>query len=375
MVIPDSGLVQPDRTYLPIDLYAKFITYDECKFFGVNPPENGTNGYYVSGCTNNIWTPVQRDSMTARIISAQEKIEDIAGVKFGRARILNEIVRPDRAGIACVDWKAVLGGATGSPTKVGDGITVADGTAADYVFTFTPTSAVTQSNIDKGDVLIYYPDTTVEIHPTSIIRATNGDLTITVPKCRAVAFALRDTPIRGLDYTVQANFQQEVDVMLQDLSTYTFEATYQYSTCNGCYDGYDIVTAAGSWAIKDATRGIIRVWPTAAPEFTNGSGSCGCRLRPDCVTVSYYAGVPTTEPDREAIFRLANASRNTSPCPGCQHTTRIWERDKEEMKEWAGMRNPFGEFTKGAWTAARQAFNLKKRWSKPQGSLLSNRRR
>lgn len=298
------------KSAVTLEHYSWLVGYDECAIHGVYNPDT-----FVDDACRAIWTQRQRNYIQRYFQEAQEELEnetrrlfsptwvtgnladtgnsrltDIQTCKVSYYTKWNNLIAMGRKSEHEISLNEVIDYSTGDPVLIG------------------PISVDTSIVQNLDFIRIFYPGTTVEINPSKVYLVAT-DLYIEIPRCRLVAYSLRDNPSSGLAYSNDANFQVDIDIK------------YYYTT-----DLNSIV------------------------EF--GDGTAG---------LYYLAGevIPTVQ-QIDMIIRLAHSKMPDEPC-GCEVAQAFWKRDRNipEILTAERLQCPFG-INDGAWIAYKWAQSMKK---------------
>lgn len=285
------------RTIVTLEEYAQLIDYSEEAIFGVFDPSS-----HVEDACREIWTLRQRNFLLRYLEEAQEEIENATRRLFQPTWITGEV--RDTGNIRLTDrqncdyshytkWNNVIE----MGRKTVHNIALEE--AVDHTFDpvqIGPILVDTDIVRDINFIKVYYPDTELEINPSSILITKNefdeDVLYIEIPRQRMVKFDLRDNPPQGLRIDEATNFQDAVDIK------------YLYTT--------DL---------------------NSVQENSDGTTS-----------LHYLAGeiIPTKQ-QVEMIVRLAHVKMPEPPC-GCESALDIWRRDRNipDILTSERLNNPFG---------------------------------
>lgn len=363
-IVAQQSNLSAENSAVALPRYAQILGYSECQFFGVR--QDGNTAYEC----RDIWTKSQRDNVARYLGSAQRMIEDeigyflsrrwvagtLAGTVGGDERLVDQ-TEAWRRWYLLTRWPYVAEVGVRAVTTIEDGATV-DHTADPAVI------AVTTTVTDSSEIVVYHPGTTIEIHPSAITIA-GGTATISIPRCRMVLASLADNDTTGLDYTVDANFEAEVDVVRvwTDGST-NATLVWPHRCSGGCAsNGCSEYTQTACVYVRDARLGVVDVSPASyvgGSWVRSGLGcACGAGL-PEYVRLYYRAGIGAIDQRMEdAIVRLAHSLMPEEPC-GCDVAKRLWHRDRTVPQVLTAERLncPFG-LADGAWVAYQLAQTIK----------------
>lgn len=354
MIVPISSAPKIESSVVTLPMYRDHIKYDSLRFFGFNPP---LDLYRPNGCVDRIWTKDERDLILAKLCEAQEMMEDHTNLKFGKQWVEDEIVGGAYPTVF-VKHRPVYQAGHPRLSVVGSSVTVDDVTADPFVWTIADTT-VTMEQIKAGQIKVKYAGEDIELHPSSV-TVSGGTLTITIPKWRAVAWEQADNPRDGLAYTAEDVWQRDIDVFLEEVDDQVAAVTFYCDSCS-CAQNCDEATATGCAKIKMGMMGKLDIWRTDTLNLC---------CPPYRAKVGYQTGIPVTKRMEAAIIRLAHSLMEAPPCGECRHTHNLWATDRELLKDFQGSMNPFGEYTRGAWTALKVCEQLIKTYHIPAGGVL-----
>jgi len=338
-VVPAYSDLIGQKLAVPLPRYARIIRYSECKFFGVNNPDDDTYQ-----CTN-IWTRWQREMVMNALYEAELLIEQELHYHLYPKWDTRETHTFNGGGRYVLNWARFIQGGIQGIGVIEAGATVSH--VADPAVVVVATTVT-----DEDEIAIYHPGSTVEILASSIVFA-GGNATISIPRCRMVKESLNDTPVAGLDYTDTSNFEATVDVkrVYNDASTHAFLVNPHECTTvclsNGCAEHTQTACILGI----DNRLGIVNVHPA---DYDDGWSQAllDCCGGVDTIRFYYQSGLPTiTRQLEEAVIRLAHTLMADEPC-GCDAIKSLWRRDRDvpELLTRDRLENPFG-VAAGAWYA------------------------
>lgn len=279
------------RTIITLEEYARFIGYSECAIFGVYNPAN-----HVEDACRDIWTLAQRNYLLHYFAEAQEEIENEVKFLFQPTWITGNLADTGNWRLTDIQtckpsyytkWNNLIQMGRKTEHIIGEDVAIThDSDPVEIDITINPTIVQSLHFIN-----IFYPGTNIEINPSDM-TITGTTLHIEIPRCRLVAYALRDNDSSGVLYTDDDNFQDTIDIK------------YYYTT-----DLNSIV------------------------EF--GDGSAG---------LYYLAGeILPTEQQFDMVMRLAHSKMPDEPC-GCEIAQSLWKRDRNipDYLTTERLNNPFG---------------------------------
>lgn len=323
--------------------YAEIIGYTQCAFFGVAHPDN------AQFACRQIWTRDQRVAVEYYLALAQSEIENVLGYAISPKWYTDEqhYIRTNRqnAPVFSAHLKHV--------NLIKMGVTKVESIKEDALVAIGEPCAIsfpTTLLTDVKDLHVYYPNTEVEIRPSSI-EYVNDVLTIKFQKCHLVKFELLNNPDQGLDYSLDSNFQSMVDVrrITTDEGSIGNLIWIPGSTCTEEFAENQVSVNA---YIVNKETGYVQFYPAT---FSDGhwvrNKSC-LTSNPDMVRLSYQAGLQSLSRELEdAVVRLAHSRMPSEPC-GCDITQRLWQRDRTipQIITTERVTCPFG-VSDGAWAA------------------------
>ena len=325
--------------------YCNIVGFWECAFFGVNNEADRD-----AGCRN-IWTCQQRKMVARYLCEAQEEIEN----ELNFALIPSWYVEEEqiyRLPMVTTWGKVISGG-----VRATEDIALTE--AVDLTADPSVVGPVATTVTDIDEIKIYYPGTDFEIIPSAITIA-GGNVTIEIPRCRMVAYDELETPVMGLDYDNDANFQDEVDLIrVYNDESIQSELVDPHNCGSLCASGNcSEYTHTGCIYVRKKHEGIIDALPATYSDGVWTAGSCTQRY--SSVRLNYYAGLdPITKQLQDATVRLAHSKMPQDPC-GCDPVKYLWDRDRNvpEVMSMEQLNCPFGS-SDGAWWAFKQATSVK----------------
>lgn len=357
-ITPTQSTKRNEASAVRLALYAHIIEYDECAFWGVNPPSN-----VDTGCRK-VWTKNQRDTVSYYLAEAQEEIEDLLGyflsprwvvgtldeASFEQERLVDN--QPLQHGHYLARWGMVI------EPGVKATETVVSGTAVNHA---TDPAVVGPIAVPAGtaveEIVVYHPDSEITVSPSSVVIA-GGNVTIEIPRCRLVKLDRVDNDKQGLDYNDLNNFESTVDVVrvYNDPSTNAVIVGPNRSSCLCAGAGCGNCEQTACIRIEDQRTGHITARPGS---YSNGSwsssGNCNC-CSGSQVRMYYRAGFQQlSRQGREMIVRLTHSKMPEPPC-ACDVTNNLWVRDRNipDALTRERLNCPFG-LNDGAWIAYRFA--------------------
>ena len=330
--------------------YCNIVGFWECAFFGVNNAAD-----VESGC-GGILDYRQRKLIARYLCEAQEEIEEELNYPIIPSWFTEE-EHNYRIPIITRWAKVISGGIRAADELPGNPQALTNADPA--IITINDPAVAEIDSIDE--VKVYYPDTTFELIP-SAIDITGDILTISIPRCRAVDLTLIDTPVIGLDYTVDGNFETQVDVwrVYNDPSTQA-ELVDPHNCSLGCSSGNcSEYTHTACIYVKKARLGVVDIMPATYADEAWTKASCARRYH--IARLNYYAGlIPITKKLQDSVIRLAHSKMSKMPC-ACNPIKALWERDMvvPEVLSPEQLLCPFGS-SDGAWWAWKQVQSVKLR--------------
>lgn len=341
-----DGLIVEDNA-VALARYAQIIGYHECAFFGVNAPGN------VDDACRTIWTLEQRRAIAKALAEAQGDIEGVTRYPLSPKWFENE-----EHALRCpivADWTKLIAAGVRAETVIDEDATVTLRGEGDVILDPAIVTAATDVT-DADEIHIYHPDSEAEIFP-SAITISEGEVTISIPRCRLVAD--QNNPPEGWEYEDDANFLSAVDVrrVYNDPSVNaTLVSRNSSCNCGNCSE----TTRTGCMYITNKEVGIVEVRPATYTEGAWVGASALCRSYTR-VRLNYRAGLTRlTYQWEDAIVRLAHSRMPNEPC-GCGIAQSVWQRDRNipDALTRERINNDFG-LSDGAWFA----------WQVAQGKKL-----
>ncbi len=330
--------------------YCNIVGFWECAFFGVKNADD-----IESGC-GGILTYRQRKMIARYLCEAQEEVELELNYPIIPTWFIDE-QHDYRIPIVTRWGKIISGGIRGDDALPGNPQTLSNADPA--VITINDPAVLDIDNIDE--VKVFYPDTDFEIIPDAI-DITGEILTINIPRCRAVDLLLIDTPVIGLDYTIDANFETLVDVrrIYNDTSTQA-ELVDPHNCHAACHSANcSEYTHTACIYVRKPKLGVVDVMPATYADEAWTAASCARRY--SLARLNYYAGLtPITKQLQDAVIRLAHSKMYQQPC-ACDPIKSLWSRDTNvpEVLSPEQLVCPFGS-SDGAWWAWKQVQSVKLR--------------
>ena len=323
--------------------YARIIGYTECAFFGVAHPAN--NRYEC----REIWLQHQRDEIEFYLAEAQEEIELVIDYPL-KAKWFEE--ETPYSCPAITRWGNVIEAGIQAWSDLSLGLLV-NHTTDPTVTTFTPASIISSNQLSS--IHVFYPGTDLEIIPSSITLDGDGDVVITIPRCRMVGYDSLENPEHGWNYDDEDNFQDEIDVRLEYNDTSQQATLLWPHHCTDRCSTSECSEGSQDACIYISNKEIGKVLVNAA-EYRSGTWyivRSNCNIKtPVKMNLYYKAGLTTlTRIAESTIVRLAHSKMPTEPC-GCEITQRLWKRDRRipDILTKDRLECPFG-LSDGAWTA------------------------
>lgn len=329
--------------------YAEILEIDECAFWGVD------DGSAHETC-DHIWTEKERKRIARYLAEAQDEIEQVTHYPLCPKWFINEqhpYTFPLRT-----DWGKVIAAGFRNESDIQAGAVL--NYAADPA-TVTVATTVT----DESEIKVYYPGSTREIEPSSVVISA-GNVTIEIPWCRLVKPNLMDNPATGLAYADTTNYTATVDIVRVYNDT-SIEAGLVWPhrdsascvcdmCCDACLTCAEYTETACIY-VRNYETGALDILPasyTAASGWTSAlCSTCYC-ADPSIVRINYQAGLPAiTRPLEDAVIRLAHSKMPFAPC-GCDIVQQAWARDTKvpAVLTEERLNCPFG-LSDGAWIAWR----------------------
>lgn len=343
-----------ETSCVPLPRYAELMEINENAFFGLN---DGTG----SEPCDHIWTHAERKRIARYLHEAQEEIEQVTGYPLCPTWFENE-AQPYGYPVHAKWMKVLQCGFKNSSI-------VAAASVVSYTTDPAVIGPVATTVTDVDEIRVYYPGTTIEIAPSSVIIA-GGNVTITIPWARLVAPIHFENPADGWDYddippSASTPYTTTVDVKREYLDD-SIQAglIWPHHSSAGCdCDCAECGGTCGEYSvnacmyIRDAETGAIDVLEAAHDVTTGWTANCStcyCEY-PSIIRLNYQAGLAeiTTQME-EAVIRLAHAKMSYAPC-GCSTIQDTWARDHKEIENPSPEQTmcPFGTLS-GAWFAWRQ---------------------
>lgn len=351
MIIPTTINEQGTyRSAVTLELYARAVQYSECAIYGVDKVDDRDKD---NQCRD-IWTLEQRNYILRYLTEAQVELENETKRLYSPTWITGSIYDTGNDRLTDIQtyqnvfytkWNNVVALGRKVSTTLEAGAAVDYLTSPDYgIITVAVDPTAT---FDVNFIRVYYPNTEIEINPSSITYAA-GTMTIVVPRCRVVEFDLRDNPAYGLLYTDDTNFQATVDVVY--LTTVNSDSIVKSISKCTCTPG------ESTGCLQFLTRGV-----NVVEEVSPCLDTCLCGNREISAGLYYLAGeIVPTQQEIDMIIRLAHSKMPTEPC-GCEIAQRLWQRDRNipEFPSQERLDCPFG-INDGAWIAWKWAQTLNK---------------
>lgn len=362
MIIPTQDTT---RTYrptplVPIEEYARYVSYDEGSVLGVRNAPNAT--HYEC---RDVWSLDQRNYIMHYLSEAQEEIEDQIGYFLVADWVVGQLSDerdyleryvdtqvPEwpinsykRMGTYKARWKHIV--------KVGvravEDIALLE--SVSHVTDPAVIGPVATTVTDVNEIRVYHPNSDLEINPSEIV-ISGGMMTISIPRVRMVLESQQDNPAQGWDYNDLTNFESEVDIKRVYTDETGSQAVLHCTNCGTC----DNRLISGCIRVLSAPMGTLDI------RSNNLGCSCGCT--PEKIGFYYYAGnVTNTQKAKDMVIRLAHSKMPDEPC-GCAIAQRLWERDRKtaEIVTPEMTNNPFG-INNGAivawqWVKASKVFSF-----------------
>lgn len=334
--------------------YARILGIDECGLQGVNNPNPNRRDCQT------IWTKRERDQLARYLLEAQEEIEDEIGYFLQKKWVVGQITDQDNGDPRYVDrvrfrrngriktrWKVLIAGGIKAES------TIVAGTAINWVTDPGIVGPVATTVTDYHEIAVYHPGTDVRIIPSKI-TISGGTVTIEIPKCRAVVESAADNDESGIDYSVAANFETQVDVKRIYNDPSINAKLVKPHTCTGlCYEiGCTATLEDACIYIRNDRLGFIDL---ALATYSGGSWASSlsaCCNNYEFGYLYYCSGVEDiSRQGQDSIIRLAHTKMPREMC-SCDVIAQAWKNDNNVPRALTRERinNPFG-LADGAWIA------------------------
>jgi hypothetical protein len=323
---------------VPLARYAQITDLSECLLMGVRRDQD-----LVGGC-DRVFTKRERDLISKYLLEAQQEIEDQISYPLVPKWFASEEAYYKWP--LHTYWKKVIEAGIRATAAIEEGAIV-DHAADPAVVTVT-------TAVDIDEIIVYHPDTEVEIHPSAMVRS-GGDVIISIPRCRMVKATLADEqPETGWDYNDISNFEETVDVIrvYNDSSTNAVLIWPHQCSCSGGCSLCSDYRQDGCIYIRNAETGALDIAPANFSSGAWSSTALCCSGKPEKVLLNYRAGLPSVSYQHEdTVTRLAHSKMPSEPC-GCDFVIQVWRRDRNvpDVLTRERINCPFG-LSDGAWIA------------------------
>jgi len=330
------------RSAISLTRYAQLIGYNECAFFGVAYEGN------VNFACKKLWSKTERDLVQYYLSEAQDELEQVLQFPIQPTWFVDEKHNYNRKHMLMTDYGKVIAFGTKATSVISDNAVVDLATDPDFGYiSISPFAGL----YPYSEIHIFYPDTDIEIIPSNIAYNSGTlTLTITIPRCRLVAYSKMDNPDEGLIYSDNSNFQSTADVhRIYNDTVSQGKLWYRSNVCTSfCTETYDSVCAFG----------LNNEIGSVALDTVCQNQLC-CSKNYESMSINYEAGLQILTKQAEMILlRLAHSKMPDKPC-GCDYAETLWRRDRNvpQILTRERIECPFG-MSDGAWMAWKWACGL-----------------
>lgn len=328
--VSDNVLPSLSQLGLYLDRYQEIMGLDVCAFNGINRPTDSHN----SSCID-IVSQSQRDDLAKFLLQAEEMREEELGY-FLAPKYRTEDQNTGMSNPFILDRKYLIEVGWPTCTLLEEDVPIVHGDASD------PTDPITidiTTDVATSQIVVTYPDESVQIHPTHIVAA-GGVVTITIPRCRLVR------PEYNQDWDDPPSYYDE-DVFLEEVDIYrcysdvSLGAQFMWdqvgcdTDCEpNCQPACPMIVGYMAYELS-----LVKLFPATYSSGAWTRSSCfAYSAKPNAARITYLSGRHPSMSNEIYTIRLAHTLMPRPPC-SCDIVRQQWTDDRVRAE---GQYSPYG---------------------------------